>query len=121
MGSVTISVYLSHSRIRIHRDTLDALDNPPYVILVVNPREKALGIMGSQSKTPVSHRINPHPVRGKLNCELYSATLIGELQNLCPFMDGSDDQRSWSFEGKVYPSENLAVFPLVNPIPEESR
>lgn len=121
MDSVSISVYLSHNRIRIHRDTLDALGNPPYVILVVNPKEKALGVMGSQVKTPVAHRINPHPAKGKLNCELYSTSLMQELINLCPFMNGQDGQRSWSFEGKVYPSENMAVFSLLKPLPEESR
>ena len=115
MEKISISVYQSHSRIRIHRNTLDFLGNPPYVILVVNPKEKALGIMGSQKKTPLSHHIYPRPSKGKLNCELYSTTLFHELRSLCPYMNGEDGRRSWCFRGRAYPSENMAVFSLNDP------
>ena len=40
-----ILVDLAKDRIRIHRVTLNALQNPEYIMLIVNPVEKSLGIM----------------------------------------------------------------------------
>lgn len=42
---LTLQLDLARSRIRVHRNTLAALGNPEYILLIVNPEEKTLGII----------------------------------------------------------------------------
>ena len=37
---LTLQLDLARSRIRVHRNTLAALGNPEYILLIVNPEEK---------------------------------------------------------------------------------
>ena len=110
--TATIAFSMSKNRIRIHRNTLSALGDPSHVVLIVNPEEKTLGIKCSTPDNVLAHHIDPHPVNGKLNCELYSKSLFIALKALCPFMETGN---AWSFKGTVIPAERMAVFALVPP------
>ena len=53
-----IFVDLAKDRIRIHRVTLNALQNPEYIMLIVNPVEKSLGIMHGKEGDLGVHKVN---------------------------------------------------------------
>ena len=55
-SKLTLQLDLARSRIRVHRKTLAALGNPEYILLIVNPEEKTLGIIETPN-TPGAHRI----------------------------------------------------------------
>ena len=52
-----ILVDLAKDRIRIHRVTLNALQNPEYIMLIVNPVEKSLGIMHGKEGDIGVHKV----------------------------------------------------------------
>lgn len=104
-----ILVDMAKNRIRIHRTALDALQNPEYILLVVNPAEKTLGILPSKLGEPGAHRVKTPSFLGKNCCELYSASLTRQLREVC---------RDWLptgkylMEGAQIPDERILCFPM---------
>ncbi len=80
MATPAIVVDLAKDRIRIHRSTLNALQNPDFILLIVNPAEKYLGIMRGNESDPGVHRVK---VVGKACYELYSKSLTHKFREVC--------------------------------------
>lgn len=104
-SKLTLQLDLARSRIRVHRKTLTALGNPEYILLIVNPEEKTLGIIQS-ANTPSAHRIKYSS--GKQCQELYSTSLSRQFRRVMP---------NWINGGKYLLSGDLmadgtAVFPM---------
>lgn len=78
-----ILVDMAKNRIRIHRTALEALQNPEYILLIVNPAEKTLGILPSKLGVPGAHRVKTPSFVGKNCYELYSAGLTRQLREVC--------------------------------------
>lgn len=104
-----ILVDMAKNRIRIHRTALDALQNPEYILLVVNPAEKTIGILPSKLGEPGAHRVKTPAVLGKNCYELYSTGLTRQLREVC---------RDWLpagkylMEGVQIPEQGLLCFPM---------
>ena len=81
-SKLSLQLDLAKSRIRIHRKTLTALGMPEYILLIVHPEEKTLGIMESNMNVPGAHRIKPHT--GKQCYELYSTGLSRQFRRVMP-------------------------------------
>ena len=104
-SKLTLQLDLARSRIRVHRKTLAAIGNPEYILLIVNPEEKTLGIIETPN-TPGAHRIRYGS--GKQCQELYSTSLARQFRLVMP---------NWINGGKYLLSGDLmadgtAVFPM---------
>lgn len=101
-----ILVDLKKSRIRIHKNTLHAIGNPDYVLLMVNPEERTLAVLGSDCSDPRAHKITLTAVNQK-SIELYSRSLVRNLRFLC-----SDWQANQSYRlyGEIISNEGVAQF-----------
>ncbi len=104
MPSITLD--MKKSRIRIHKHTLNLMNDPRYVIILINPEHKTIGLRRSH-KVPQAHRIISSPNK---DCELYSKELFLKLSTLSPHLHSGG---SYRIEGKMI-SEALAVFDLSN-------
>ena len=100
-----VVIDISKYRIRIHRTTIKALGNPGYVLLLVNPEEKIIGIIPTDRNDKQSHRIryNGH------SCEIYSMLFVETIGVL---MDNFKTGNRYIIEGKVISNKNLALFEL---------
>ena len=79
-----ILIDMAKNRIRIHRKTLEVLQHPEYVLLIVNPDEKTIGILPSKLSDPRAHRVKTPSVIIKKSYELYSAGFTRMLREVCP-------------------------------------
>ena len=105
-GRPSILVDLAKDRIRIHRITLNALGNPDYILLIVNPAEKSLGIMRGKKDDPGVHKVK---LSGKNCYELYSRSLTQKFRQVCT--DWVETGR-YHMVGSVIPGEQVAKFPM---------
>lgn len=96
-------------RIRIHRPTLAAIGQPEFILLIVNPEEKTLGIMPGRMNDPGAHRVNTPSVKAKNCYELYSAGLTRQLRQVCPEWTVGGRYR---IEGNLVPGEMLVRFAM---------
>lgn len=109
--NISISVDLKKHRLRIHRNTLNALSVPKYVQLMINPKEMVIAICGSDRAMLESHKVNLSQLGAENSYELYSKTLINELKAIVPNLDSGN---SYRFYGKKIAGENIAVFQMTS-------
>lgn len=102
----SILVDLAKDRIRIHRVTLNALQNPEYILLIVNPIEKSLGIMRGEKDAPGAHKVR---ITGRACYELYSKALTQKFRQICT--DWVETGR-YHMIGTVVPDELVAKFSM---------
>ena len=103
----SILIDMRKNRIRIHKNTLRALGNPDFVVLIVNPEEYTLGIKCSTIDDKLAHRIRKNTL--KKECELHSKRLMTAFYRLCPDWD---DKKNYRLEGDVIKEENMVVFSM---------
>lgn len=100
-----VVIDISKYRIRIHRTTIKALGKPKYVLLLVNPEEKIMGILPADSEDKKAHRIR---YDGQ-SCEIYSMSFIETIGRLTEnFKVG----QRYIIEGKIIQNKTLALFEL---------
>lgn len=104
-----ILVDTAKNRIRIHRTTLAAIGQPEFILLIVNPEEKTLGIMPGRMTDPGSHRVNTPSVKNKNCYELYSAGLTRKLLQVSPEWQTGG---RYLMEGTPVPGEQLVRFAM---------
>lgn len=108
-NTITITVDIKRHRIRIYKATLQSLDYPKYVQLLVNPQTMMIAIKGMDKKTRDSHRVNLSVLQCDNLYELYSKQLV---EKLCALMQGLDINYNYKLFGEVISEPNIAVFPL---------
>jgi len=101
-----ISVDLKKCRIRIHKNTLHSIGNPDYVLLLVNPEDRTLAVLGSDSSDSRAHKITQLPSTQK-SIELYSRSLVNNLRSLCSEWENNQSYRLY---GEIIPKEGAAQF-----------
>lgn len=101
-----ILVDLAKNRIRIHRVTLTALENPNYILIIVNPIEKTLGIMEGKRDEAGVHKVK---LVGRNCYELYSRSLTQKFRQICPNWEETGRYRMF---GTVIPDKKVACFEM---------
>ena len=96
------------SRIRIHKATLNALGNPPYVQILINPDSRIIIVHTAHSEDSLAIRV-VYPKLVSDSFELYSRELFRSLKDIAPDMRMST---SFRIAGQYRSRENLALFPL---------
>lgn len=110
-GKLKIAIDFYSRRIRIHKCTIKALGTPEYVLMIVNPTEKTIGLLGCSEAVRGSHKIRTRDAR---SCELCSKPLVDTIKNT--FLE-IHSERSCVFEGEYISKENMARFSIVNSRP----
>lgn len=105
-SKLSLLLDLAKSRIRIHRNTLTALGKPEYILLIVHPEEKTLGIMESNMNIPGVHKIKSQS--GKQCYELYSTGLSRQFRKVMP---GWVNGGKYLLTGELMP-DGTAVFSM---------
>lgn len=112
-----ILIDLKKRRIRIHENTIRALHNPEYIVLLVHPEERTLAVMCSQPSDKRAHRV---PIRAKERCksyELYSTSLI---QNLLALNPEWVDNFSYRMVGQPITNKGMVMFHMSQASPIET-
>ena len=107
----SITLDLKKKRIRIHKHTLQQLNNPQYIQLLVNPSDKIVAIKSANQalSSDSVHKISGHTMKSSNSIEIYSSFFIDQLLKAAEVIPSSSLLR---LTGAVYKSEKAAVFPL---------
>lgn len=103
-----IAIDYAKYRIRICRSTLEALSNPEYVVFLINPEKKTIGIKQCGSSTTERHRMRPAHIDGK-SCEIYSQPFLEKLLQLGV---GFGIGHRYDLEGVYIPENDIVIFSL---------
>ncbi len=75
--NATITLDMRKKRLRIHKKTLHLLNDPQYVYICINPKEKTIAICASDGAGKDAVK-----VKDERNFEIYSSGLFYELERL---------------------------------------
>jgi len=109
-----ILIDIKRSRIRIHKKTLRSIGAPEYILLLVNPEERTLAVMGCDRSDPRAHPVLWDTLTDKKSFELYSTTLI---QSLCAVCSDWRDDCSHRMYGEILQSKGLVLFHMTDSTP----
>ena len=97
-----------HGRIRLNFISLDYLELPDYIRLLINPQDQKLCVQVSEPDDPRSHRISSQQQRKPVYYEFNSRSLLRQL-NGCGF---SDMNRNYKIPGVLMKDQRMLVFEL---------
>ena len=97
-----------HGRIRLNYISLDFLELPDYIRLLINPQDQRLCVQVSDPKDPRSHRISSQRQRKPVYYEFNSRQLLRQL-NWCGF---SSMDRNYKIPGVLMKDQRMLVFEL---------
>ncbi len=100
---------LKKNRIRIHQNTLKALNNPDYVLLLINPIERLVAVQASNGTDARAHRVSNKMFPNQC-FEIYSASLLQQLR-LCSQWD---KRHNYRIEGNHVNRLNAVQFDIRN-------
>ena len=99
------------SRIRIHKNTLRALNNPAYVLLLINPIDRLIAVQASDGTDARAHRVGIRAMRNK-SFEIYSRALLDKLR-LCSEWD---EKQSYRILGNRIEEQGLVQFKICDSV-----
>jgi hypothetical protein len=100
----SIRIDLRKSRIVISRKAVNALGEPQYILLLVNPEERTLALLESDETERRAHRIRKNK---DSEIELYSKSL---LEALFAISGKWQENSSYRLYGEFIPSEKIVKF-----------
>ncbi len=96
---------MKKQRIRIHKKTLELLNNPEYVLILVNPHKSAIAVCPTDAGKKDTLKITYNDS----DCEYYSKELMTQLSRLRLCIDRSYTYR---IKGKVLNNGRIAIFDM---------
>ena len=108
-----ISFNLRKSLIRIHKDTLYSIGNPYYVLLLVNPKERTLAVLPTDSSDPRAHHISKRAIINGKSFEIYSTSFVQNLLELYPNWENNNTYRIF---GEKVPNQDIVRFKMADAI-----
>jgi hypothetical protein len=112
----SLLVDLKKYRIKIHKNTLNSIGNPNYVLLLVNPKECTLAILCSNRSDPRAHHISWTSLEKRKSFELYSKSLVKNLLDIC---SNWKDNQSYRLYGEIISKEGVAQFHMDEFVPNK--
>ena len=103
-----ISLDMKKKRIRIHRSTLELLNNPSNIHILINPQPNKIALCPARPDTKDSIKLQ---YGTDIDCELYSTELMEQLSYLSPKIDFASTYR---IIGEVIPDKGIALFDLTD-------
>jgi hypothetical protein len=108
--NVCVSFYLREAAIRIHRRTLNGINNPPFVEFLVSGDRKTFAVRACEQKSLRSFRVRVNTNSKTDKVEFYSLPLCGLLARLNHW----DENDSYRVFGKTFPKQGVAVFDFLS-------
>lgn len=108
----SVPINLRKPVVRINKDTISAIGNPEYIILLVNPDECSLGVCPGVKNDTRSHFISKYN-NNRNTMELYSKSLVNNLLKLCPDWN---KHGTYKIRGKEIKGINIVKFAMSNAI-----
>ena len=110
-SQLRLSIDLKKNRIRIHKQTLRFLEDPPYIQLLFSPRRQAIVVLRRDRKVPNGQEIpvvfdKPDPSG---TFDIYSKELIHRIRGQFP---GLDRAGLYRLSGFGIPEDGGVLFPL---------
>lgn len=104
-----MGIDFKRATIRIHRNTLNALEIPPYVQLMINPEKMIMCVVGVEKNNPSTHRVDLTQLEpNDQSFRLHSKPLTSQIHNLLDV----DLNCSYRLLGKAVPNKKVALFSL---------
>ncbi len=97
--------------IRIHKTTIDSLNSPEYVQLLVNPKKRTIVVMCSSKKDHLAHKVPYERLCSGKCFTLYSTYLLKKLTSIS---GESNPDASYRIYGEHNPELNIVRFSLDN-------
>lgn len=107
----TLSIDLKYNLIRIHKATLNALEHPEYIQLLVNPYDRSIAIMKGVSTDKLAHHVRYDRIKKGQSYELYSTIL---LNNLMSISNQCETMKAYHIYGNYLPKYRLVKFSIDN-------
>lgn len=110
---LTMNIDVERRRIRVNKNVIDALGNPPYIQFLINTEKCKFAIRSVEKELSNSQtmRINPRGETKSKRYEFSSLTLINKLLNA---MGVKDATGSYQLMGEAIPNENIILFSFDN-------
>ena len=103
-----ISISLKRrKRLRIHKITMKLLNNPEYILILINPSEKIIVIKPSDYTDHLALSVKNNTDRKKHDTEVYSDGLFNQLLLVNP---NWKQGKSYRIFGEHIPDQNIVVF-----------
>ncbi len=106
----SVSINLRKPVVRINKDTISAIGNSEYIILLVNPEDCTLGVSPGNKNDKRAHCISKYN-NYRNTMELYSKSFVSNLLKLCPDWH---KQGTYRIEGKEIKGMNIVKFVMSN-------
>ncbi len=104
-----LTLDMKHRLIRIHKTTIDSLNSPEYVQLLVNPKKRTIAVMCSSKDDHLAHKVPYDRLYSGKCFVLYSTYLLKELTAIS---GESDPDISYRIYGKHNAEHNIVKFSL---------
>ena len=107
--AVTITIDMKKYRLRVHKEILHLLGDPPYIQLLVNPVDKLVAIRAMERGTRDNavHKVNASQLLSDFSIELYSRKFIIQLCEMAGIQDACP---LYHMNGNVLMTQKVAVF-----------
>lgn len=108
---VNITIDIKKYRIRIHKDTVHGLGDPPAIQLLIDTKNLVFAICAANAQTPRehTHMLYPGKITADSSYEIYSRTFV---EAFCRLVAGLDHNCSYRMTGRLYNSKQAAVFSM---------
>lgn len=110
-ASAAITVDLKKYRIRIHKTVIHLLQDPAFLLLLVNPEDRSICVSCGDPNDIRSHRVRLAALKGGNSFELCSKSLCTALMDVCPEWDES---HSYRCNGELVAGMGTVRFPLTD-------
>lgn len=112
MLNPSVSINLRKPVVRINKDTISAIGNPEYIILLVNPEDCSLGVSPGIKNDRRAHCISKYN-SSRNTMELYSKSFVVSLLKLCPTWHKCG---SYKIKGKEIKGMNIVKFSMTDAV-----
>ena len=110
-SQIIMSIDVKKNRLRIHKSTLHALGNPPFLQLLLSPKRDSIVLLKREQKVPNGQEIRVVFEMGKSSrsFDIYSKELMDRIRKQ---FSGLDQRGLYRLTGFEVPEESGVCFPL---------
>lgn len=106
---ITICIDIDRRRIRVNKNVLDNLDNPPFIQFLINTDKRIFAVRGINKELPNSQTIRIVS-RDKMRSKHYEFSSTTLANKLLDAMDVENKTGSYKLYGVAVPNENIVLF-----------
>ena len=104
-----MTIDFKKNRIRIYKKTIHLINNPEYILLLINPREHTLAILRGDCSDLREYRLPLIRLKGRKTFEITSKSLVRCLFDMCC---NWTDKRLYHVYGNIKSNEGAVEFNL---------